>query len=70
MGLESAKAGDVKQIVEIKACRTDKCHLEHLGFLCGEDVNVITVFNGNFIIEVKGTRYAIDAKTASKILVC
>lgn len=70
MGLNDAKAGDRKQILEINACQSDRCHLEHLGFLCGEDINVITVFNGNFVIEVKGTRYAIDEKTASKILVC
>lgn len=70
MGLSQAKAGECKRIVSIQACQADRCHLEHLGFLCGEEVNVINILHGNYIIEVKGTRYAIDEKTASKILVC
>ncbi|MBQ5996175.1 MAG: ferrous iron transport protein A [Clostridia bacterium] len=44
-------------------------HLENLGFIVGDTVNVITEQNGNIIVRVKEARIAISKEMASKIYV-
>lgn len=44
-------------------------HLTELGFVVGADVRVVADQNGNLIVEVKGTRVAINRATAGRILV-
>ncbi len=46
-----------------------KKHLENLGFVVGDKVNVITEQNGNIIVKVKETRVAISKEMAMKIYV-
>ena len=44
-------------------------HLENLGFIVGDTVNVITEQNGNIIVKVKEARIAISKEMAMKIFV-
>lgn len=44
-------------------------HLEDLGFVVGDCVNVITEQNGNIIVKVKETRVAISREMAMKIYI-
>ncbi len=44
-------------------------HLENLGFIVGDRVNVITEQNGNIIVKVKEARIAISKEMAMKIYV-
>ena len=46
-----------------------KKHLENLGFIVGDRVNVITEQNGNIIVKVKESRIAISKEMAMKIYV-
>jgi len=46
-----------------------KKHLENLGFIVGDTVNVITEQNGNIIVKVKEARIAISKEMAMKIYV-
>ncbi len=44
-------------------------HLEDLGFVAGSNVKIITVLNGNVIVQVKEARIAISREMAQKIYV-
>lgn len=46
-----------------------KRHLENLGILPGEKVNVIRSLDGNLIVKVKEGRVALDCEMARKIFV-
>ncbi|MBQ7740270.1 MAG: ferrous iron transport protein A [Eubacterium sp.] len=46
-----------------------KKHLENLGFIVGDTVNVITEQNGNIIVKIKEARIAISKEMAMKIYV-
>ncbi len=43
--------------------------LESLGFVAGSEVIIISKLGGNFIINIKNTRIAIDESMARRILV-
>ncbi len=44
-------------------------HLENLGFIVGDRVNVISEQDGNIIVKVKESRIAISKEMAMKIYV-
>ena len=44
-------------------------HLGKLGFVVGEEITVISEFAGNLILNVKGTRIALDKVLASRIMI-
>lgn len=46
-----------------------KKHLENLGFIVGDRVNVISEQDGNIIVKVKESRIAISKEMAMKIYV-
>ncbi len=46
-----------------------KKHLENLGFIPGDTVNVIAEQSGNIIVKVKESRIAISKEMAMKIYV-
>lgn len=70
MQLFMANAGDEKIVFKLNLSGDGKRRLEHLGFLSGEKIKVVSTVNGIFVVEVKGSRLAIDELTAAKILVC
>ncbi len=45
-------------------------YLSGLGFIPGTEVRIVNVVNGNVIVDVKGSRVAIDASMAGKIQCC
>ena len=69
MQLSMASEGDIREIFKMIGRQEETQQLQHLGFLCGEKIKIISVINGIFVLEVKGSRLAIDKMTASKILV-
>ena len=44
-------------------------HLQDMGFLPGEPITVVSHFDGNVIVSVKGSRVALSEQMASHILV-
>lgn len=69
MQLYMANAGEEKKILKLNLPNEQKKQLEHLGFLSNEIVKIVSNTRGIFVLEVKGSRLAIDDLTAAKILV-
>jgi ferrous iron transport protein A len=69
MPLTLADVGEEITIKKIGGSSEVRRHLENLGFVVGENVNLITTLNGNVIVRVKETRVAISEEMARKIMV-
>lgn len=54
-------------IIRVKGPR--RCHAEALGFVPGESVNIIQSANGNLIVSLRDSRYAISKEQAKSIFV-
>jgi len=63
----TAKVGDLGKIVRISGKTETRRHLCELGFTIGECVSVVSGASGNMILDVKGSRIAMDKVLASKI---
>lgn len=68
MPLSSLKVGQAGKISKINGKDGVQKHLENLGFIEGEEVKVINELMGNLIVTVKGSRVALNSKTASRII--
>ena len=69
MPLTLVKEGTVAPIVRVGGKEEVKRHLENMGFVPGTDVTVVTVNNGNVIVNVKEARVAISREMANKIMI-
>jgi len=69
MPLTMAKTGEINHIKKIGGRDEVRKFLEHLGFVVGGDVTVISELSGNLIVNVKDSRIAISREMASKIIV-
>ncbi|MDL2218177.1 ferrous iron transport protein A [Christensenellaceae bacterium OttesenSCG-928-M15] len=69
MPLSMSKAGEVEYIRKITGKDEVRQHLAEMGFVVGESVTVVSKIAGNMIINVKGTRVAIDQTMCNRILV-
>ena len=69
MPLNVAVPGEENLIRRIGGSPEVKKHLEDLGFVVGGTVTLVTVLNGNVIVNVKNTRIALDADMARRIMV-
>jgi len=69
MPLNVAAPGEENIIRKIGGSPEVKKHLEDLGFVVGGTVTLITVLNGNVIVNVKNTRIALDADMARRIFI-
>ena len=69
MPLAMAKIGDVNIIKKISGRDEVRQHLAELGFVVGEEVQVVNEMGGNLILAVKGTRIALDKAMAMRIMV-
>jgi ferrous iron transport protein A len=69
MPLNMAVPGEENLICRIGGSPEVKKHLEDLGFVAGGTVTLVTVLNGNVIVNVKDTRIALDADLARRIMV-
>lgn len=61
--------GEVNQIKRISGNEETKRFLENLGFVVGSEISVLSAINGNVIVNVKGSRIAINKDMAKHIMV-
>lgn len=69
MPLAMVMEGDTKVIREFKGQEDMKRHLQDLGFLRGEKVQVVGENSSGMILLVKGVRVALNRGLANKIIV-
>ena len=69
MPLTMAREGEVTSIKRVGGKEEVRRHLENMGFVPGTDVTVVTVNNGNVIVNVKEARVAISREMAQKIMI-
>ncbi len=69
MPLTMARQGEVTSIKRVGGKEEVRRHLENMGFVPGTDVTVISVNNGNVIVNVKEARVAISREMAGKIMI-
>ncbi|MBQ3666406.1 MAG: ferrous iron transport protein A [Lachnospiraceae bacterium] len=69
MPLSMVKAGEPQIIKRIGGKEETKKFLEKLGFIVGGTVTLISVTDGNVIVNVKDSRIAIGKDMAMKIIV-
>ncbi|MBK5246588.1 MAG: ferrous iron transport protein A [Peptostreptococcaceae bacterium] len=67
MPLYKSKPGDTRQIKNVSGNEKIKKFLFSLGCSQGEDITLISILAGNYIISVKNIRYAIDKNMAKAI---
>lgn len=69
MPLSLAPVGEESIIRKIGGNPEVKKHLENLGFVVGGNVQVVSAFDGNVIVNVKEARVAISEEMARRIMV-
>jgi ferrous iron transport protein A len=69
MPLSLSPAGSAASIQAIKGKDETRRFLEHLGFVVGGDVMVVSELNGDLIVHVKESRVAISRSMANRIMV-
>lgn len=69
MSLTMVSIGEQKIIREIRAKEQVKRHLQNLGFITGEKIEVISENNSGLILMVKGSKIALNRGMANKIIV-
>ena len=65
---EDAKAGETVTIKKITGRDELRRHLAELGFVVDNDVTVVNEMAGNLIVQVKGSRVAVNREMANCIL--
>ena len=69
MPLNVAVPGEENIIRKIGGSPEVRQHLADLGFVTGGAVTLISVLNGNVIVNVKESRVALDADMARRIMI-
>ena len=69
MPLTLANVGEENMIRKVGGSPETKKHLEHLGFVAGGNVTVISTIAGNLIVNVKESRIAVSREMAGKIMI-
>ena len=67
--LNVALPGEENIIRKIGGSPEVKQHLADLGFVVGGTVTLISILNGNVIVNVKESRVALDADMARRIMI-
>jgi hypothetical protein len=68
MPLTYAPIGEPAVIRKITGKDEVRQHLAELGFVVGQQVTVVSSLAGNLIINVKGSRIALDAAMAQRVM--
>ena len=68
MPLTMARPGETVTIRKITGKDEVRQHLAELGFVAGEEVTVISSIGGNLILNIKGSRIALDASMAQRVM--
>ncbi|MDD6627026.1 MAG: FeoA family protein [Lachnospiraceae bacterium] len=69
MPLTFIKEGETGSIKKVGGKEETRKFLENLGFVTGADVKVVSVANGNLIVNIKDSRIAIGKDMAARIMV-
>ena len=69
MPLTFIKEGETGFIKKVGGKEETRKFLENLGFVTGADVKVVSVANGNLIVNIKDSRIAIGKDMAARIMV-
>ena len=69
MPLTVIKEGETGSIKKVGGKEETRQFLENLGFVTGADVKVVSVANGNLIVNIKDSRIAIGKDMAARIMV-
>ncbi len=69
MPLSMAKPGETVTIRKITGKDEVRQHLAELGFVVNAVVTVVSELAGNLILQVKGSRVALDRNMAGRILI-
>ncbi len=69
MFLTKAKVGETVNIIKIEGKEKNKRFLFSLGCSEGESITLISILGGNYIINIKDGRYAIDESLAKSIII-
>ena len=68
MPLTFASVGETATIRKITGKDEVRHHLAELGFVVGETVTVVSSIGGNLILNIKGSRIALDASMAQRVM--
>ena len=68
MLLSMAGTGENVEIIKISGKDDTRRHLAGMGFVEGEKITVVSEMIGGMILEIKGTRIAIDRGMANRII--
>ncbi len=68
MPLSNLKVGQTGTISKIDGKDSIQKHLRNLGFVEGEQVAVINELMGNVIVNIKGSRVALNQSIADRII--
>jgi len=69
MPLFMATCGEEYLIKKIGGMENTQHHLKNLGFVAGTEVSVVSIMNGNLIVQIKDARVAISRELAAKIMI-
>lgn len=69
MPLVFAKIGQIYKIVKITGKDDVRNHLANLGFVEGVQISIVSEMAGNYIINVRDTRVALDKTLAKRIMI-
>ncbi len=69
MPLTMAKAGEINTIKKVGGKEETRRFLENLGFVAGSQVAIVSKISGSMIVDVKGSRVAVNNEMANKIMV-
>ena len=69
MPLTFADGGKLLRIQKITGTDEIRQHLAILGFVTGEEIQVVNKNGGNMIVGVKGSRIALDKSLANRIYI-
>lgn len=68
MMLSKAKVGQTKSIAKVEGKDKTKNFLFTLGCCEGEEITLISILAGNYIVNIKDSRYALDEAMAKAIV--
>ena len=69
MPLTMAKTGEPVTIRKITGQDEVRLHLAELGFVVDSEVTVVTEIAGNLIVQVRGSRVALNEAMANRIMI-
>jgi len=70
MPLLMVEVGVKYTIIRVCGSGNERRHLENLGFIAGEVIDIISKFNSYVLVNVRGSRVGLGRELAKKIIVC